>query len=102
MPIYEYRCGKCEVEFEKLVFGKDEVMCPNCGGQVQKMMSSCSFKSAAGDFKTSGMENPDAVPVQPPHAQRAINKNCKPFSFGKEVLKWCHLVKVLTYDYNSK
>ncbi|MBI5248652.1 MAG: zinc ribbon domain-containing protein [Desulfomonile tiedjei] len=54
MPIYEYRCGKCEVEFEKLVFGKDEVLCPKCGGQVEKLMSSCTFKSAAGDFKTSG------------------------------------------------
>lgn len=54
MPIYEYHCDKCEVDFEKLVFGKDEVMCPKCGGQVQKLMSCCSFKSAGGDFKTSG------------------------------------------------
>jgi putative FmdB family regulatory protein len=54
MPIYEYRCTKCEDVFEKLVFGKDEVVCPKCGGQVDKLMSACSFKSSAGDFKTSG------------------------------------------------
>ena len=54
MPLYEYHCGKCEDDFEKLVFGKDEVACPKCGGHVERLMSACSFKSAAGDFKTSG------------------------------------------------
>jgi putative FmdB family regulatory protein len=47
MPIYEYHCGKCEDDFEVLVFGKDEVVCPTCGGCVERLMSSCSFKSAA-------------------------------------------------------
>ena len=54
MPIYEYHCCACEKEFEKLVFGKEEVLCPKCGGEVQKVMSCCNFKSAGGDFKTSG------------------------------------------------
>ncbi len=54
MPIYEYHCCACENDFEKLVFGNDEVVCPKCGGEVKRLMSSCSFKSAAGDFKTSG------------------------------------------------
>lgn len=54
MPIYEYRCDKCEDDFEVLVFGNDEVACPRCGGSVERIMSTCSFKSAAGDFKTSG------------------------------------------------
>jgi putative FmdB family regulatory protein len=53
MPIYEYRCQKCG-DFEKLVFGNDEVVCPVCGASVERLMSCCSFKSAAGDFKTSG------------------------------------------------
>jgi putative FmdB family regulatory protein len=54
MPIYEYHCCKCEDDFEKLVFGKDDVVCPKCGSQVERLMSACSFKSAAGDFRTSG------------------------------------------------
>lgn len=53
MPIYEYRCDKCG-EFEKLVFGNQDVVCPQCGGTVTRVMSACSFKSAAGDFKSSG------------------------------------------------
>lgn len=54
MPIYEYHCGKCEGDFEKLVFGKEEVSCPKCGSAVERLMSACNFKSGAGDFKTSG------------------------------------------------
>ncbi|MFH0826007.1 MAG: zinc ribbon domain-containing protein [Pseudomonadota bacterium] len=54
MPIYEFNCSACDNCFEKLVFGKDEVVCPTCGGNVKRIMSACSFKSAAGDFKTSG------------------------------------------------
>ena len=54
MHIYEYHCCKCEDDFEKLVFGSDEVVCPTCGGHVERLMSACSFKSAAGDFRTSG------------------------------------------------
>ncbi|MCX5860722.1 MAG: zinc ribbon domain-containing protein [Desulfomonile sp.] len=50
MPIYEYQCCSCENNFEKLVFGRDEVVCPSCGGAVEKMMSCCNFKSGAGDF----------------------------------------------------
>lgn len=54
MPIYEYHCDCCEKDFETLVFGSQEVLCPTCGGPVHKLMSCCSFKSGAGDFKTSG------------------------------------------------
>jgi|UniRef100_A0A7C4ARG2 putative FmdB family regulatory protein len=54
MPIYEYHCPKCDDTFEKLVFGDDQVVCPVCGGSVERMISCCNFKSGAGDFKTSG------------------------------------------------
>ena len=32
MPLYEYRCRKCEHEFEAIVSGRsgDEVQCPEC------------------------------------------------------------------------
>ncbi len=33
MPIFEFKCKKCENEFEKLVFASEEndVVCPACG-----------------------------------------------------------------------
>ncbi len=39
MPIYEYCCEKCGKEFELLVFGNEEPVCPGCGdkGPTRKM-----------------------------------------------------------------
>ncbi len=48
MPIFEYKCSQCDKEFEKLVFGNEDVVCPKCGSPVEKLMSCCSFKSATG------------------------------------------------------
>lgn len=42
MPFYEYKCRKCENEFEELVsIGAEEApACPECGStRVEKMMS---------------------------------------------------------------
>jgi putative FmdB family regulatory protein len=42
MPIFEYRCEKCDTKFEKIVFNRsEEIVCPKCGSvQVQKLLSS--------------------------------------------------------------
>jgi putative FmdB family regulatory protein len=47
MPIYEYRCCECEKDFECLIIGSnDDICCPECdGNRVERLMSSCSFKS---------------------------------------------------------
>lgn len=52
MPIFEYRCEECKEEFEELVFGSQEVACPNCGSRsVSKKLSI---------FGMSGVEKPFA------------------------------------------
>jgi putative FmdB family regulatory protein len=33
MPLYEYSCEKCQHSFEALVFGDEEVECPECQGK---------------------------------------------------------------------
>ena len=46
MPIYEYRCTRCDASFEKLVFSGEEqdIECPECGSrEVEKKMSAASF-----------------------------------------------------------
>ena len=45
MPIYEYRCGDCGHEFEKLVkLGASPPPCPTCeGSDVTKRVSAGSF-----------------------------------------------------------
>ncbi len=56
MPIYEYRCLKCNEDFESIVFGKDdEVVCPHCQGHdLERLMSACGFKSSGNFTPSSG------------------------------------------------
>lgn len=62
MPIFEYRCKKCNRIFESLVFSSRDtkgICCPDCGsGEVEKMLSSfsCGSSNAATNSanKTSG------------------------------------------------
>lgn len=46
MPIYEYKCRKCEFKFEKLMFPNDpEPECPECHCEdVEKLMSAGCFR----------------------------------------------------------
>jgi putative FmdB family regulatory protein len=41
MPTYEYECNSCHVHFERQQSMKDEPLkeCPECGGDVQRMVS---------------------------------------------------------------
>ncbi|OGP14863.1 MAG: hypothetical protein A2052_08555 [Deltaproteobacteria bacterium GWA2_54_12] len=45
MPIYEYICHKCGKEFEVLQKFSDKPLskCEDCGGKVEKKISSSSF-----------------------------------------------------------
>jgi putative FmdB family regulatory protein len=45
MPIYEYKCKKCGIEFEVFQGITDEPVqtCQSCGGPVHKMMSLSTF-----------------------------------------------------------
>jgi len=53
MPIYEYRCSKCNLEFEYLVFGNDKPDCPACKSKkVDKLMSACGFVSKGSGGET--------------------------------------------------
>lgn len=54
MPIYEFRCARCDREFEKLVFNSSEkIACPGCKSKkVSRMMSAFAF-SSGGKFKST-------------------------------------------------
>jgi putative FmdB family regulatory protein len=45
MPIYEYRCQDCDYEFERMQKFSDPPLedCPNCNGEVQKLISRSTF-----------------------------------------------------------
>lgn len=45
MPVYEYRCNACNIQFELRQKFSDPPAdrCPTCGGNVSKMVSAVSF-----------------------------------------------------------
>jgi len=53
MPIYEYHCNKCNKDFECLVFGKEDPVCPSCNKKkVTRILSACGFVSKGGSGET--------------------------------------------------
>ena len=51
MPIFEFKCLKCENLFELLVMGDNntEMKCPSCqSGDVQRVMSAASYAMNGG------------------------------------------------------
>jgi putative FmdB family regulatory protein len=50
MPIYEYKCSGCGEDFEKIVFGNQEVNCPKC--------KSKDVKKKFSVFCSAGTERP--------------------------------------------
>ena len=50
MPIYEFECPQCPLEFEELVFTPTETPpCPKCGSiHTKRLMSACRHKSGGG------------------------------------------------------
>jgi len=56
MPIYEYRCRKCEKVFEviqKMDEGGEALKCPSCGQKRPEKVMSCCFSSSKGSESAS-------------------------------------------------
>jgi len=54
MPIYEYKCKKCQKLFEYLQKFSDDPIeeCEQCSGQLEKQLSTTSFSlKGSGWFK---------------------------------------------------
>ena len=55
MPIYEYKCTECEFQFERIQKFTDLPikLCPQCSGDVEKLLSLSSFHlKGNGWYKT--------------------------------------------------
>ncbi|RLA96151.1 MAG: zinc ribbon domain-containing protein [Deltaproteobacteria bacterium] len=52
MPLYEYRCKRCDEVFEVLQLRSKEeerVRCPRCGSEeVERLLSACSLGGSCG------------------------------------------------------
>lgn len=64
MPIYEYKCLKCNLQFEILQKISDAPLkkCEECGGDVKKQISAPAFRLKGSgwyetDYKTGNKKN---------------------------------------------
>jgi len=54
MPIFEFKCKKCEKIFEKLQMKSDpDPSCPDCGQKTERMVSLFGYKGSGADSKSS-------------------------------------------------
>jgi putative FmdB family regulatory protein len=56
MPVYEYKCNACGDQFElRRKFSDEPVnVCPKCGGEVTKLISSAGFSLKGGGWHSEG------------------------------------------------
>jgi len=61
MPIFEYKCLKCEAEFERLVFSvshENGIHCPDCQSHdVERLFSSFNGVSRSSDGSTRSLSS---------------------------------------------
>lgn len=65
MPIYEYRCKKCQSAFEYLVRAEDLPTCPQCGASgedLEKLISAPVAHSGGSNPQPSGGCSPGSSP----------------------------------------
>ena len=82
MPLYEYECKKCGHRFEKIQKFSDKIVkkCPECGGQVEQMIS-----APAVQFKGSGWYVTDYAKKS--HAPASSDSGSKDSKDSKESKK---------------
>jgi len=77
MPTYEYRCSKCQKEFEVFQRITDDPVneCPKCGGSVERLIAATNFILKGNGWYKSDYSQPD-VPskVEAPSCSAEKNK----------------------------
>jgi len=60
MPIYEYECSSCNKVFEVQQRISDDPLktCPDCQGEVKKLVSVSSFQLKGGGWYSDGYSGP--------------------------------------------
>ncbi len=91
MPIYEYECKSCENVFEVQQRMTDNPLkkCPDCNGEVKKLISASSFQLKGGGWYSDGYSSASngngkndtstakkETPAAPP-CQKSGSEGCK-------------------------
>jgi putative FmdB family regulatory protein len=65
MPVYEYKCNGCGNQFEMRQKFSDAPVteCPQCGGEVAKLISATAFTLKGGGWYAEGYGNGKSKPA---------------------------------------
>ena len=60
MPVYEYECSQCEKihEVQQKISDDPLTVCPDCGGELKKLISMSSFQLKGGGWYADGYSGP--------------------------------------------
>ena len=86
MPVYEYRCDACNLQFELRQKFSDAPAdhCPMCGGAVHKMVSAVAFSLKGGGWYGDGYgAKPEATKTE---ADKATGTEATPETVPKEAV----------------
>jgi putative FmdB family regulatory protein len=70
MPIYDYRCTGCGAQFEQLVRGEEQVMCPRCSSPELDRLLSLPAR------RTTGRKQSDYSRLGPPPGGGCCGGGC--------------------------
>lgn len=75
MPIYEYKCAKCDAHFEKLQKSSDQALtvCENCGGELVKQWSLSGFQFKGDGWYVTDYAKKSGVTASPT-SEKSENK----------------------------
>ncbi len=82
MPLYEYECKKCGHRFEKIQKFSDKMVkkCPECGGQVEQMISAPAVQFKGSGWYVTDYAKKTSSPVSSGDSQPKDKKDDKPKS----------------------
>ena len=73
MPLYEYECEACGVRFERIQRFSDKPVkiCPECGGSVEKLLSSSAIQFKGTGWYVTDYAKKSGAPDGPGDAGKA-------------------------------
>ena len=73
MPLYEYECDACGVRFERIQRFSDKPVktCPECGGAVQKLLSSPAIQFKGTGWYVTDYAKKSGAPAESDDAGKA-------------------------------
>ena len=86
MPLYEYECAKCGEKIEVIRSFSDPplVVCPNCGGELKKLLSSPAFQFKGSGFYLTDYGKSGAAADRPGEKSEDKKEKEKSSSKGEE------------------